>query len=235
MKEKIKQFIVRRFKARFSTVYVFLPFLLLGSRPDDGSFRLGAWVILAGLGLRFWAGGCVVKFNKLATGGPYAFVRNPLYLGTLIMTAGFVIMTKAYVVGVLALIVLFLVYDRTMKDEELGLASRHDEEYRLYRQSVPGWIPRLTPYKGGSSDDLSFSFQRIVFNREYKVVIWAIFLVIGLYLYQELVLERGAFDLKAIFLAGLALVLVLVDIITELAIRYQKSRSKSNPKSPLLV
>ena len=58
------------------------------SQPTTLSMTIGAPLSLLGLALRAWAAGCLAKNQQLATGGPYAYTRNPLYIGTLLVAAG---------------------------------------------------------------------------------------------------------------------------------------------------
>ena len=65
------------------------------SHPSPGSLAWGLPVSLAGLALRGWAAGCLAKNRQLATGGPYAYLRNPLYAGTLLVAAGLAIASRS--------------------------------------------------------------------------------------------------------------------------------------------
>src|ERR1017187_8819851 len=58
------------------------------SHPDALSLTIGIPISLLGLALRAWAAGSLAKNQELATGGPYAYTRNPLYIGTLVVAAG---------------------------------------------------------------------------------------------------------------------------------------------------
>src|SRR3979409_1942347 len=80
-----------RVPSGFLIVIVFAWF----SRPSGQSMAIGIPVSLLGLALRAWAAGCVAKNRQLATGGPYAFVRNPLYIGTLMVAAGLAIACRS--------------------------------------------------------------------------------------------------------------------------------------------
>ena len=71
------------------------------SHPTRASLLSGAPVALLGLALRAWAAGCLAKNRELATGGPYAYTRNPLYLGTLLVAAGLVVASRSILLGAL--------------------------------------------------------------------------------------------------------------------------------------
>jgi protein-S-isoprenylcysteine O-methyltransferase Ste14 len=78
--------------------------------PDLHSLAIGVPVSIAGLLLRAWAAGHLAKNSELATGGPYSYVRNPLYVGTLLVAAGLVIATRRIELAVLFAIVFLFVY-----------------------------------------------------------------------------------------------------------------------------
>jgi protein-S-isoprenylcysteine O-methyltransferase Ste14 len=76
-----------RVPSGFLIVIVFAWF----SQPTPVSMAIGIPISLLGLALRAWAAGCLAKNQQLATGGPYAYTRNPLYIGTLLVAAGLAI------------------------------------------------------------------------------------------------------------------------------------------------
>src|SRR5208283_3220872 len=89
----------RWFRLRFAILYPFGIFVILFCNSDDQSMRIGIWFILTGLFLRMWANGYAIKLEKLTVCGPYSFVRHPLYLGTLLLAFGFIVMLKMYYIG----------------------------------------------------------------------------------------------------------------------------------------
>jgi protein-S-isoprenylcysteine O-methyltransferase Ste14 len=95
-----------RVPSGFLVVAVFAWF----SRPTPLSLEIALPVSLMGLALRAWAAGCLAKNRQLATGGPYAYTRNPLYLGTLLVAAGLSIAARSPGLGALFAAVFFLVY-----------------------------------------------------------------------------------------------------------------------------
>ena len=80
------------------------------SNPSRGSLLVGAPIAALGLALRAWAAGCLAKDRQLATGGPYAYTRNPLYIGTLLVAAGLVMASRSILLGALFAAVFALVY-----------------------------------------------------------------------------------------------------------------------------
>jgi protein-S-isoprenylcysteine O-methyltransferase Ste14 len=129
-----------RVPSGFVLVLVFAWF----SGPTAHSLALGLPFGLVGLALRAWAAGCLAKNRQLATGGPYAYTRNPLYLGTLLVAAGLVIASRNIGLGILFLAVFLLVYLPVIQLEEQHLRNLFPE-YAPYAARVPALWPRLTP------------------------------------------------------------------------------------------
>jgi protein-S-isoprenylcysteine O-methyltransferase Ste14 len=114
------------------------------SHPTPASLLVGAPVALFGLALRAWAAGCLAKDRTLATGGPYAYTRNPLYVGTLVVAVGLVAASRNILLGALFAAVFALVYLPVIQNEEQHL-RRLFPEYADYAARVPALWPRLTP------------------------------------------------------------------------------------------
>jgi protein-S-isoprenylcysteine O-methyltransferase Ste14 len=117
-----------------------------------------------GLALRAWAAGHLEKNRTLAEGGPYAYVRNPLYIGTLAVAAGFVIASRRWELGVLFAVVFLLIYLPVVELEEQHLRSLFPE-YADYAKRVPRLWPRL----GGHSSK-HFRVEVYVRNQEYQAL-----------------------------------------------------------------
>jgi protein-S-isoprenylcysteine O-methyltransferase Ste14 len=122
-----------------------------------GTPRRHEWIaglVLAALGesLRVWAAGYLVKTKQLITGGPYAHVRNPLYLGRLLILAGVAIAAQMpnhinLWVLLAGCAVFFLYYlPRKERTEPPRLEQVHGEPFRRYFEAVPAIFPRLTRY-----------------------------------------------------------------------------------------
>jgi protein-S-isoprenylcysteine O-methyltransferase Ste14 len=136
------------------------------SRPTPESLALGVPVSLLGLALRAWAAGCLAKNQQLATGGPYAYTRNPLYIGTLLVAAGLVIAARNPWLGILFALVFLLVYLPVIQLEEQHL-RRLFPEYAAYAERVPALVPRLTPIAAKSP----FRLSQYLRNQEYQAAL----------------------------------------------------------------
>jgi len=149
-------------KLRVPFGFILVAAFLWFSAPTWTSLEVGLPVSFAGLALRAWAAGHLEKNLALATSGPYAHVRNPLYLGTLTAAAGFAIAARRWELAVLLAVVFLLVYLPAVELEEQHLRSLFDD-YADYARRVPKFVPRL----GGKS---SKHFQWFLYrrNREYE-------------------------------------------------------------------
>lgn len=144
------------------------------ARPDTASLLAGGAVILAGLIVRGWAAGVLEKDRELAVSGPYAFTRNPLYLGSFVIGAGAVVAGGRIWIGVAFLAFFALAYRETMAREVGRLAERFGDGYRRYRDAVPAFLPRLTPYRpppDTAPAPTRFSLARYNRNREWEAAL----------------------------------------------------------------
>ncbi len=137
------------------------------SQPDAWSLVVGISVSLLGLALRGWAAGCLYKDRELATGGPYAYTRNPLYLGTLLVAAGLVIASRSVWLGVLFAAVFTLIYLPVIQLEQQHL---HDlfRGYAEYAKQVPMLMPRLS---AKTRSGQPFTWSQYKKNREYQAAL----------------------------------------------------------------
>jgi hypothetical protein len=105
----------------------------------------GLAICFGGATLRFVANGFVEKEQLLVVGGPYAYTRNPLYLGTLLMVLGAAASVAGVVVGLAMALTLYANYLYVIRAEERALHRRFDVRYRRYCALVPRLLPRLWP------------------------------------------------------------------------------------------
>lgn len=159
---------------RLAFVYVFVAALVLVSRPTRLLLIAGSLFVVAGLAVRLWAAGHLVKSVRLVTSGPYAYTQNPLYLGRLLILTGVGIAARAPgYINLVALgfgyAVFFLYYmPRKLRVEGDRLARLHGAGFEAYHRSVPILIPAPRRYPGASRD--SWSFRQMVRNQEILVL-----------------------------------------------------------------
>jgi len=138
------------------------------SHPSGNSLLYGVPVSLAGLWLRGWAAGCLAKNQQLATSGPYAYTRNPLYLGTLLVAAGLAIAARNLGLAVLFAAVFLLVYLPVIQLEEQHLHQIFPD-YSAYACQVPALWPRRTRARLAGSN--RFGWRRYLRNQEYQAAL----------------------------------------------------------------
>ncbi len=136
------------------------------SQPSPHSLLLGLPVSLLGLTLRGWASGHLAKNQELATSGPYAHIRNPLYLGTLIAAAGIVIASRNVALAVVFAGAFLLVYLPAVELEEQHLREIFPA-FSNYAARVRRFIP--SPKYPGVPTSFSWALYRR--NEEYKAAL----------------------------------------------------------------
>ena len=149
----------------FAAAYIWL------ARPTIAYIAVGSGIALVGLAIRALASGHVEKNEVLATTGPYAYTRNPLYLGSLVLAAGFLIAARSWWLPLIAAGMLLAIYLPVIRSEEAFLRSRFPE-FDDYASEVPRLIPRLRPYRHQSRPN-SFSWHLYWKHREYNAALGA--------------------------------------------------------------
>lgn len=210
----------RLFRLRFAVLYPLGVYLVFFTAPDDHYTGAGVAFMAAGMLLRLWSNGYAIKLDKLTTSGPYALVRNPLYLGTALILLGALVMMKALWAGIIFFALIAAAYTRTIRNEEKMLTDKFGAAYRDYRARVPAMWPTLRPYAAG--EKWPFSMERLWHSREHKVVVWVSIVTIAFHVKKELALQGGHPDMKIVGLVAAACVLGLLDAVGE----YVRARGK---------
>lgn len=138
------------------------------SRPNGLSILLSLPLVLGGEALRLWASGHIEKTRRLATGGPYAYTRNPLYVGSLMLALGLATASASswVVLAVAAYLIAF--YPSVIREEASFLRQTFPEEYGLWARDVPLFLPRLNPAGPRAT---TFAWSRVAANREWRTAI----------------------------------------------------------------
>lgn len=158
-------------KLRLKAVWlIVLPFFWFAT-PTPRLLFFGAALAVVGLWIRGWSAGTIHKDQELTTSGPYAFTRNPLYLGSFFIGLGVSIAGGHWIWPVIFLAFYATVYSRTMAGEAAHLGRLFPGQYRAYSEGVPAFLPRLTPYGGGGGGFRWAQYRR---NREWEASLGAL-------------------------------------------------------------
>lgn len=129
---------------------------------------VGGVIAIFGLLIRAWASGHIRKAKILAVSGPYAYTRNPLYVGSLVMGLGFTIAAGVWWLSLLFLMLFVGIYLPVMRVESDDMHRIFGDEFAQYEREVPLLIPRLTRRKKRGE---KFDFQLYFQYREYRAAI----------------------------------------------------------------
>lgn len=143
------------------------------AQPSAASLLLSIVFVVAGLLLRGWASGHLEKNERLATTGPYAYTRNPLYLGSLILAVGFAVAARSWWVALILAGMFLAVYLPVIRTEEEYL-TQHFPEFAAYAHDVPRLVPRM---KAAGKTGSAFSWALYDKHREYHATLGSVALV----------------------------------------------------------
>jgi protein-S-isoprenylcysteine O-methyltransferase Ste14 len=167
--------IARRIRVPLGFVFAILYFWL--AKPTWTFIAIGAVIAAIGVAIRAAAAGHVKKNRELTTTGPYAYTRNPLYLGSLIIAIGFGIASRNWWVAVVIVVLFLAIYLPVIRSEEAFLRSEFSG-FDEYCTEVPRLIPRMRApaviTKG------TFSKELYLRHREYNAMIGALAMIAAL-------------------------------------------------------
>jgi protein-S-isoprenylcysteine O-methyltransferase Ste14 len=167
-----------------------VPFIITGialANPRYDLMIFGAILMVFGELLRIVSVGYLglssrareIVAEKLVTNGPYAYLRNPMYMGNIFLYMGASIFAGGWLPYMLYLVILVfsIQYSLTIKYEESGLKDLHGEKYIDYTESVPRYYPRLSPYPQRSKEKIELSTALISEKTTFLAIIGFIILV----------------------------------------------------------
>jgi len=128
-------------------------------------------VSVLGLAIRAWAAGHIRKNAQLAVSGPYAFTRNPLYLGSFILGLGFTIASGRWELALVFAALFLGIYFPVMRVEASTMTELFGDKYKAYRESVPLFFPRPTPFRQSDSHLTRFDASLYMRYREYRAAL----------------------------------------------------------------
>jgi protein-S-isoprenylcysteine O-methyltransferase Ste14 len=161
----------------FVTAGLYL-FELWRRAPQTSAVAWSLALVVPGLWLRGYAAGYVKKNRELTQTGPYAYTRNPLYLGSMLMAAGFAVALLSWPVALVLALGFLVIYVPVIASEERFLRSTFPD-FEAYCQHVPRLIPRVVAART-TADGGSFSFSLYRRHREYNAAIGAALLYLSL-------------------------------------------------------
>jgi protein-S-isoprenylcysteine O-methyltransferase Ste14 len=168
-----------RHRTRQMVGIAFVILLVIIGQPWNAElYFAGVVAATLGIAVRMWASGHVKKDKVLATTGPYAYVRHPLYVGNHLITFGFCLASGLWWSFVVWIVLGFFYYPQTIAHEDRLLARLFPGEWEAWARETRALMPRLTPYRSGQSSEWSFR-QSLRQNGE---PIIAALLFLGLYI-----------------------------------------------------
>jgi protein-S-isoprenylcysteine O-methyltransferase Ste14 len=164
-----------------AVVAVIMFYLAKDKQLEPGWFIPGAATTLLGEWLRLWAAGHLRKNKQLTTTGPYSYVKNPLYLGTLLITIGYSAMAMNIWIMIGGFVWFFIYYaPHKKKQENEKLVGSFGDAWTVYDKAVPDYLPRFTPYPARGSNRWSFAVVKE--NSEHETAL-GVFLGFAVMLY----------------------------------------------------
>lgn len=148
--------------------FAFAAFFVWQARPSALSIALSLLLTVPGVGLRAYASGYVTKNTELTTTGPYAYTRNPLYLGSMLIAFGFAAASRSWLIALLLAALFAAIYVPTIRSEEEYLRGRF-AEFEEYCRRVPRLFPRLAAATEVTRAEFSAALYRK--HREYNAAL----------------------------------------------------------------
>jgi protein-S-isoprenylcysteine O-methyltransferase Ste14 len=164
--------------------FIFAALYLWLARPTLLFMALSLVLVVPGVLLRAYASGYVKKNRELTVTGPYAYTRNPLYLGSVLIAFGFALAAKSLWIAIALAVLFAVIYIPVIRGEEEFLRSAFPD-FDAYAARVPRILPRLTPAKAPGAVPGEFSSALYRKHREYNALMGAaaIYAALALRLY----------------------------------------------------
>lgn len=157
--------------------FLFAIVFIIFSRPTPLLLAIGGVVAFIGVAIRGWASGHIRKARELAISGPYAFSRNPLYVGSFILGVGFTVASGVWWLALIFIVLFLGIYLPVMRVEVDDIRHIFGEKFDEYERNVPMFIPRLTVWK---KTEQKFDFQLYLQYREYRAALGAALAIVVL-------------------------------------------------------
>jgi protein-S-isoprenylcysteine O-methyltransferase Ste14 len=161
------------FRRRTLIVLLAMVWLTFFARPTPQWYAIGLAIALIGEAWRIWSAGTIHKTETLTTGGPYAHVRHPLYVGSFAHAVAYCFMSGRWESFLIVPPLFALLYGAAVATEEAMLRKLFPDQYDEYTRKVPRFIPRLRAAEPGNG---RFDWSQVKANKEYVNIIWMIVL-----------------------------------------------------------
>jgi len=156
-------------KIRRVPLFIGALLLLIFAKPSLPGMIVGIILVLLGEAIRAWAAGHLQKNEALTVTGPYAYVKNPLYIGSILITAGFCILAdNIYLLALATFMFCFHYIPYKKRVERDRLRRIFGSRFEDYDQKVPDYLPRSTPY---SKEKVSWQFKNFIENSEEGILL----------------------------------------------------------------
>jgi protein-S-isoprenylcysteine O-methyltransferase Ste14 len=156
-------------KIRRIPIFIGASLLILFARPCQPGIIVGIALIVLGEIIRIWAAGHLEKNETLTVSGPYAYVKNPLYVGTILITGGFCILANnVYLLAAAMFAFCFHYIPYKKRVEGDRLKKIFGKPYEDYDENVPDYLPRLTPY---SVQKVPWRYKLFIENSEEGILL----------------------------------------------------------------
>jgi hypothetical protein len=158
-----------RKKIRRIPLYIGAILLIFFAKPGMPGLLIGMFLIFLGESIRIWAAGHLQKNEMLTVSGPYSYVKNPLYIGSILITAGFCILAdNIYLLAAAFFMFCFHYIPYKKKVEGDRLKRIFGNQYEDYDEKVPEYLPRWTPYP---HEKVSWQFKCFIENSEEGILL----------------------------------------------------------------
>ncbi len=159
-------------KLRKIPLFIGAILLVIFARPQMPGIVIGLILILIGEAVRIWAAGHLQKNEVLTVSGPYSYVKNPLYIGSILITAGFCILAdNIYLLAAATFMFCFHYIPYKKRVEGDRLKRIFGRQYEDYDEQVPEYLPRWTPY---SKEKVRWRFKNFIENSEEGILLMII-------------------------------------------------------------
>jgi protein-S-isoprenylcysteine O-methyltransferase Ste14 len=156
--------------------FIFSIVFLIFAKPQIMWLVIGGIAAILGVSIRAWSSGHIRKNAELATSGPYAYTRNPLYVGSFVMGIGFCIAASVWWLALLFVVLFSVIYFPVMKAETKELIFHFGEKFEEYAANVPLFFPRLSAWKNSGE---KFDYALYLKYREYRAI-WGVLFALGI-------------------------------------------------------